>query len=189
MNARLDRGVLAAPGRPPTRNPHSRPRPETPDPPRKAPAAPLRVVRPKEQQLARRSRRRARLAAVATVLTIGVGLFGVVALHVILTQNQFRLDRLRRDAATEQSRYERLRLNVAELESPQRIVATAQDRLGMVVPPDVRYLTPPAAPASAETGSNQSSAGKATRTNNASGTAAGSPGAWSTVKPQLAARP
>src|SRR5437763_16208919 len=118
MNARLDRGVLAAPGRPPAQSP--RQRPETPEPPRKTPAAPLRVVRPKERQLARRTRRRARLAAVATVLTVGIGLFGVVALHVVLTQNQFRLGRLRRGAPTCPSRRDAPRLEGAPRGRPTR---------------------------------------------------------------------
>lgn len=69
-------------------------------------------------------------------------LFGLVASHVLLTQGQFRLDRLRARASSEQARYQRLRLQVAELESPSRIVATAQERLGMVPPPSVTYLSP-----------------------------------------------
>lgn len=71
-----------------------------------------------------------------------VSLFGLVASHVMLTQGQFRLDTLRARTATEQDRYERLRLKVAELESPSRIVAAAQERLGMVSPPSVTYLSP-----------------------------------------------
>ncbi|MEO7837438.1 MAG: hypothetical protein ABIS21_07340 [Acidimicrobiales bacterium] len=78
------------------------------------------------------------LVSVAVVAS----LFGLVASHVMLTQGQFRLDRLRARAATEQSRYERLRLQVAELESPSRIVASAQERLGMVPPQSVIYLSP-----------------------------------------------
>src|SRR3954447_1593749 len=155
MNARLDHGAVAAPRRQPVRTP----RPDGPERPerRGRPAPPLHVVRPEERRQARRVRRRARLAALATVLTVGVGLFGVVALHVVLTQNQFRLDRLRRNAAVEQSRYEPLRLQVAQPESPERIVATAQERLGMVVPPDVRSLTPPPAAAPAKGSSNEQS--------------------------------
>lgn len=99
---------------------------------------PLRVVRPAP----RRRPRRARVVTALVAVAVLVGLFGLVASHVMLTQGQFRLDGLRARAATEQARYERLRLKVAELESPSRIVATAQERLGMVPPPSVTYLSP-----------------------------------------------
>jgi hypothetical protein len=74
--------------------------------------------------------------------------FGLVSVHVLLAQNQFRLDRLDTGAAAEQARHERLSLRVAQLESPERVVATAEGRLGMVAPAKVTYLTP-AAPLSA----------------------------------------
>jgi len=102
---------------------------------------PLRVVRPEERST-RSQRRRTRLAVAAGVAFLGLSLFGVVVAHVVLTQNQFELQRMQRQAATEQARYERLREQVAELESPSRIVAAAQERLGMVPPPSVKYLTP-----------------------------------------------
>lgn len=89
-----------------------------------------------------------------------VSLFGLVASHVMLTQGQFRLDTLRTRTASEQARYERLRLKVAELESPSRIVATAQERLGMVPPPSVTYLSPTgaaSAPPSQEDGAEDES--------------------------------
>ena len=101
----------------------------------------LRVVPPGELSPAAR-RRRTRLLAVVLSASVVIGLLAIVALHALLSQNQLRLDDLgaRTDAA--QARYERLRLEVAELESPGRIVAAAQERLGMVTPPTVTYLTP-----------------------------------------------
>lgn len=107
--------------------------------PRRQP--PLRVVRPDERRAVDR-RRRARLRVAVSVFVVVAGLFGLVASHVVLTQGQFRLQQLEAKAAAEQARYERLRLQVAELESPQRIVAAAQERLGMVPPPGVKYLSP-----------------------------------------------
>ena len=117
-------------------SPASAPRPGT-APPRRA-APPLRVVGPAP----RRRRRRGRLVTVLVSAAVLVSLFGLVASHVMLTQGQFRLDTLRTRTASEQARYERLRLKVAELESPSRIVATAQERLGMVPPHSVTYLSP-----------------------------------------------
>ena len=139
-------------------------------------AKPLTVVRPKER--ARRHRRSAPLLTLLAVLLVGAGLLGVVASHVALAQGQLRLQRLEAHAAEEQARYERLRLQVAELESPTRIVSAAQERLGMVPPPGVTYLSPSgpvddkAAPGRAVAGSSEAAAMDD----------------WSNVKQQLAGR-
>ena len=68
-----------------------------------------------------------------------VGL-ALVALHVLIAENQFRLDVLQQKASTEQASYEKLRLQVAQLEAPARIVSQAEGRLGMVQPATVTYL-------------------------------------------------
>jgi hypothetical protein len=104
----------------------------------------------------------------------------------MLAQNQFRLDRLNGRADAEQAQYERLRLQVDQLESPQRIVATAQQKLGMVTPNSVTYLTPSAplpASTSPATTPGSSAAGSA------GVPAAVSPPDWPIVKPHLAAQP
>lgn len=94
----------------------------------------------------RARRRRRRLAATAVVLLVCASLFGVVAFHVVLTEGQLQLDRLRAQTTTEQSRNARLRLAVAELEAPGWIVAAARQQ-GMVPPAGVTYLSPgPPAP-------------------------------------------
>jgi hypothetical protein len=103
------------------------------------------------------------------VLTVGT-IFGAAAFHVLLVQSQFRLDQLERRAGLEQQRYEQLRLDVARLAAPERVVASAQQRLGMVVPPGVSYLMAPT-----PTGAEPASATEA--------------GEWSHVKPYLASRP
>lgn len=157
--------------------------------PRRQPPAPsrrpqLEVV--KAEQLAEAARRRLvrRLAGAATV-AIALCLFGVVVAHVVLTQNQFRLDELRDLSSSQQAEYDRLRLEVAELESPRRIVADAQQRLGMVTPPKVVYLAPSAEGAA---GPAPAPAGAAR-----AGTQALAPpvdsdrdGGWTAVKPHLA---
>jgi len=94
----------------------------------------------------RARRRRRRLAAVAIVLLVCASLFGVVAFHVVLTEGQLKLDRLRARVSSEQARNARLRLSVAELEAPGWIVAAARQQ-GMVPPASVTYLSPgPPAP-------------------------------------------
>ncbi|HVF74363.1 MAG TPA: hypothetical protein VM938_04890 [Acidimicrobiales bacterium] len=139
---------------------------------------PLRVVKPEDNRQVDR-RRRARLRIGFMVLVAVGGLFGLVASHVVLTQGQFRLQRVEANAAEQQAQYERLRLQVAELESPQRIVAAAQERLGMVTPPGVRYLSP-----TGVNGGPPPTAGKGAREH-----AAPQSPDWTAVKPHLASRP
>jgi cell division protein FtsL len=148
-----------------------------PAPPRRTAAAPhLTVVRPGPTPAQRR--RRARLALFVITAAAALCLFGVVVAHVVLTQNQFRLDQLQDQAAERQAEYDRLRLQVAELESPDRIVATAQQRLGMVAPPGVTYLAPTLEDEAVVPGAPST-------TRKAAGDAATGAG-WSTVKPHLA---
>ena len=142
--------------------------------PLRQPARILRLVRQGEITPKAR-KRRARMAAAFTVCLIGVGLFATVAFHVVLTQNQFRLDHLNDRAAEEQARYQRLRLQVAELESPARIVDAAQHQLGMLQPPSVAYLAPQAPSAGTPAPADQSQSD--------------AHGDWSAVKSQLAAHP
>ncbi len=126
-------------------------------------------------------RRLVRLLAAAVVVSALLCLFGVVVFHVVLTQNQFRLDSLQNDALDRQARYDRLRLDVAELESPDRIVADAQ-RLGLVTPDKVTYLAPviDGQPAS----SAADAASRIRPSDDPAGAAAGT--GWSVVKPHLA---
>ena len=111
-------------------------RPSTPAP---APRPHLRVVPP--NTLSRRGRqRRARRFGVLLGVMVFIAVFGVVAAHVLLTQRQFRLERLENQAAAQEAKYEQLRLQVAQLESPDRVVDAAR-ALGMVPPASVTYLT------------------------------------------------
>lgn len=140
---------------------------------RKAAARPrLRVVKADERTPAARARRQRRRVALAGCIAI-MSLFALVGFHAVLTQNQFRLEDLRVRSNAEQARFDRLRLQVAELESPDRVVASAGE-LGMVQPPEVRYL----APIRPLTGPEV-----------AAESAGGGADDWSAVKPLLAAQP
>ncbi len=154
----------------PTRSPARRPTAPSDPKDRRHPPAPrphLEVVPP--NTLTRRGRqRRARRFGVVLSVILFAAVFGVVAAHVVLTQRQFRLEALERKAATEEARYERLRLEVAQLESPERVVAAAQ-QLGMIPPANVTYLASKRA------------------TPAGSGRAGAPSGEWATVKPHLAA--
>jgi cell division protein FtsL len=115
---------------------------ERPEQPSVRPGQPdLYVVEPRVDHAARRLRR-VRLTAVLAGCFVSAVLFGLVGVHVMLAQGQFRLDRLNARSAVEEAKYQRLRLEVDQLEAPQRIVATAEGKLGMVPPAAVRYLTP-----------------------------------------------
>jgi cell division protein FtsL len=117
-------GRRPAPSSPPTRDPRH-----------------LRVVAPGE-----RARRRLtpKLGVVLTGLVF-VMLFAIATAHTLLVQNQIRLDDLDAQLSTEQARYQELRKEVAEMESPARIVSAAEE-LGMVAPDDLVYLQPGADP-------------------------------------------
>lgn len=89
----------------------------------------------------RARRRRARRVVVLTGVAIAAALFGVVAFHVVLTQNELAIQHLRSKADAASLKQQQLRLQVAELESPERVVDAAQ-KLGMVPPVTVHYLSP-----------------------------------------------
>jgi cell division protein FtsL len=83
-----------------------------------------------------RRRRRARLASVLVLLVVVLMFFGSVAFHAMIVENQSRLDQADgRIAELEQQRQD-LKVQLAALESPDRILAFALQRLGMVEPPD-----------------------------------------------------
>ncbi|MDQ6798077.1 MAG: hypothetical protein M3011_08695 [Actinomycetota bacterium] len=93
--------------------------------------------------------RRRALTRAATVLAsalAAVGLFGVVSLHVLLTQGQAELDGLHARADAAVARNGQLTVSVAQLEAPGRVVDWARGHLGMVPLTAVAYL-PAADPA------------------------------------------
>jgi cell division protein FtsL len=157
---------------PPPRLP--RPRPEREDGPAPSAKPDLRVLEPETGMSEADKARLVRLVVVVGVAVAALCLFGVVVFHVVLTQNQFRLDALQDQALQRQADYDRLRLQVAELESPDRIVADAQQRLGMVPAPKVTYLAPTI---EEPTGATDAAPAEGDL-------AAGS--SWSVVKPHLA---
>ena len=127
----------------------TRPQSRSPRPsqqPREAAKPSLRVVPRVQVRSARQGRRL--LITLCTFLTVGLA-FGVAASQVFVAQNQDRLDKLNARVRVEQERYDKLRFQVAELESPERVVAAAQERLGMIEPDHVNYVAPVASNAPA----------------------------------------
>ena len=149
-------------------------------PNRDAEATPLRPRRPARPRLAvvapSPRRRSIGLLVGALCAVIFVGLLGLTAVQVTLAQNQQRLDRVNRDVQDARAYYDRLRLAVARLQSPDYIVPAATERLGMVPAVSPTYLTPTAdivTLVAASTGLNIA--------DTASGTGAGRP-EWGEVK-------
>ena len=134
----------------------------------------LRVVRPEE----RTARRLTPKAGVLLTAVVFATLFAVAGAHTIIAQGQIRLDALDQRVRTEQARYQQLRKDVAQLASPQRVVAAAEAQ-GMVSPQDLVYLQPDAAAAVASGSSADDTA--------TTSTGPPSAGSWDTVKPMLEA--
>jgi cell division protein FtsL len=92
------------------------------------------------------SRRLALVLTAVLVAAVCAGLFAIVGLRVLLAQGQGQVDRLEAQAEAEHAREQRLRLTVAQLESPASVVDAARQRLGMVPPTTVISLTPAPVP-------------------------------------------
>lgn len=104
-----------------------------PDPSR----PPLRLVEPP----ARARRVSVGLVSTMCLVAVFVGLFALAAMHSLVVQAQFELDRLDQTVAARQDQIDARRVEVARMESPAAVVAAARD-LGMVVPHDRLYLLP-----------------------------------------------
>ena len=117
--------MSAQPSPRPRPSPHATPRPGSPN--RGDGARARLTVAP---EVARR-RLRARLLMWAAGLVTVASLFTLVAVHVFEAQSAFTLERLSKERANEQLRYERLREQVASLSSAETVIVAAA-KLGMV---------------------------------------------------------
>jgi cell division protein FtsL len=130
-----------------------------------------------------------------TVLILGLTALclGLVAMHALIAENQFKLDRLQDQATVVQARYEKLRLQVAQLEAPDRIVAVAEGRLGMRQPGSVTYLPAPGTslPASGPASQTGRSDPASTARAGIAGTVEAPQGEadWPTIKPDMGSSP
>jgi cell division protein FtsL len=134
------------------------------------------VVAPSERLRARR--RLTPATGVLLTAALFATLFLVAIAHTVLVQGQVRLDDLDAKLTVEQARYQELRTEVAEMESPSRVVAAAE-AMGMVSPEDLVYLQPaPTEPATAATAPS----GDAEDPNDL---ASGADNTWGVMKPLL----
>lgn len=94
----------------------------------------------------RRVSRPARRGPAVPVLVGGgvviLAFFLIAVMHAFMIGGQRNLDAMQREVASETESIATLRLRVAELEAPDRVLSVAEDRLGMVEPTEVGYLPP-----------------------------------------------
>lgn len=76
---------------------------------------------------------------VAVIVVFG-SLLGIVIVQTFIVQNRVQLDTISVDLTSERAINQELRLEVIELESPERILDTAVRRLGMIRPDERTYL-------------------------------------------------
>ncbi|GFP20802.1 hypothetical protein HKBW3S06_00029 [Candidatus Hakubella thermalkaliphila] len=78
---------------------------------------------------------------VLTTVYLGFLALAHVALQAQIMENGLRLNSLKNEISRVQDENTRLSLELAELKSPQRIITIAKDKLGMVMPDEVKYLS------------------------------------------------
>jgi len=89
-----------------------------------------------------RARRRRLGGWIGLSFTLAAVFFAMISLRVALDRNAFVLDDIRGQIVVEESRYWELRLQVAELQSPERIAGLAEE-LGMVYPSQIATIEVP----------------------------------------------
>lgn len=155
--------------------------PVAPGEPTGRPGGHLRLV-----EARRRALRQGRFLLFGGIAAAGAIALALVYLHVVLAQRQFRLDNLNAQVQKDSAAYQQLRLQVAELGSPDHIISTAEGRLGMVQPSKVVYLTePPGTPGTGAPAGGLSSAGSDASPAHAPAGYAD----WPVVKSELAGTP
>jgi cell division protein FtsL len=162
--------------------------------------APRRLALPSPRRLPEKEQRAdlrvldrpPRSALVTTAFAVAalfVVFFALVVFHTVMLENQQRLDRLDSDVDAAQSRYEQLRLEVAQLEAPQRVVDAATQKLGMVPAGATTYLTPSAPAPPAPSTPTPADANDAAPTDGTPSVAAPTVDEWPQVKPYLGSTP
>lgn len=139
----------------------------------------LKLVEKRESRFAFASPRAKLLAIFGASMVL---LFALVAFHVVLTQGQFTLEKLEKRADQEQAKYERNRLNVAQLESPSRITKEAS-RLGMEPAEKVTPIAPTTQQLPRNIDGTPAPLGHVDAAENQ--TIMDDPGNWTRVKPEL----
>lgn len=110
--------------------------------PRPSPAKPAARPRQHLQSASRPVRKLMPRVGWAAAITVVIALFALALFHAMIVDRQTTLDHLNEQLEDAHAVNDRLRLNVARAEAPDRIVAEALYRLGMVEPDGRIYLAP-----------------------------------------------
>ena len=110
--------------------------------PRPAPTQADPQSRPHLHAAPRPTRKLMPLMGWAAAITVVIGLFALALFHAMIVDRQTTLDNLNEQLEDVRATNDKLRLNVARAEAPERIVAVALYRLGMVEPDRLVYLSP-----------------------------------------------
>ena len=110
--------------------------------PRPSPANPVDHPHQHLQAAPRPGRRLMPMVGWAAAITVVIALFALALFHAMIVDRQTTLDGLNEQLEDVRAVNDRLRLNVARAESPDRIVSEALHRLGMVEPGRRVYLAP-----------------------------------------------
>lgn len=100
------------------------------------------VADPKRLKPAGKPRRTLRVTTVGLGVLATLLLFGLVGFQAVIVSSQGDIDDLDSQLDSAVRTNQRLRLDVAELESPERIRGIALSNLGMIEPLVVEYLEP-----------------------------------------------
>lgn len=106
---------------------------------RPRPSGTTKAIPPRLRVVPRRARPARRLATVLALLAAS-GVFGVVGLSALAAEQAFAARDLSGEISQLEFRYDELTAEVAGLEAPQRVRATAIEQLGMVPASQPAYL-------------------------------------------------
>ena len=85
---------------------------------------------------------RRRIGLMAGIIGVVVVLFAIAAAQTLIISEQAHIDRVNNHIAEAETRAELLRVELAQLQSPQNITTAATTRLGMIPSPTPVYLQP-----------------------------------------------
>ena len=85
---------------------------------------------------------RRRIGLIAGVVVVVVFLFAIAAAQTLIISEQAHIDRVNNRIAEAETLAEQLRVELAQLQSPQNITTAATTKLGMIPSPTPVYLQP-----------------------------------------------
>ncbi|MCX6510214.1 MAG: hypothetical protein NT081_05315 [Actinobacteria bacterium] len=104
--------------------------------------APRESIRSRLRLVDRTAPERRRIGLIAAIGGVVVVLFAIAAAQTLIISEQAHIDRVNTRISEAESRAEHLRVELAQLQSPQNVTALATTKLGMIPAPTPVYLQP-----------------------------------------------